>query len=176
MMRLVRMNEDNAMSASRRILAAYPSLKLAQKEFRDRVAADELRLADYRSPSFDRVTSSGMVKGGFSLVNLQRKDIDEECLHTCSNLIAWDLTLIRSIPKTEAWMVPLLLKIYFGRAGMKRVTAEYGLDYQSFRAVEGKALHQALFTNSGENVENYNRMRDLAAKHGILSLIEERIK
>ena len=42
MMRLVRMNEQNAVAVSRKMLAAYPSLKKSQKEFQDRVTADEL--------------------------------------------------------------------------------------------------------------------------------------
>lgn len=175
MMRLVRMNEQNAVAVTRKVLAAYPSLKKAQKEFQERVTADELRLADYRSPSFDRIGSPGAIRGGFSLVNLQRKDLDEDCRDLCLNLLEWDKTLIHSIPETDAWMVPLLLKIYFGGAGMKRVTAEYRIDYQSFREAERKALHQALNESCGENVENFNRLLDQAAKRGAIRLIEERI-
>lgn len=175
MMHLVKMNEQNAVAVSRKLLRAYPSLTKAQNEFHERLLADELRLADYRSPSFDRVVSDSGIRGGFSLVNLQRKDLDEECLRFCTSLVQWDKTLIRTIPDQDAWMVPMLLKIYFGGAGMKHVTTEYGIDYQSFREAEWEALYQALFTNCGENVENFNHVRDLAAKHGIIFLIEERL-
>lgn len=173
MMRLVKMNEQNAVAVARKMLAAYPSLKRAQKEFRDRITADELRLADYRSPSFDRIGTSGAIRGGFSLVNLQRKDLDEDCWNFCCDLLEWDKTLIHSIPETEVWMVPLLLKIYFGGAGMKRVTAEYRIDYQSFREMEWRALRQTLYAGCGENVRNFNRLRDRAEEHGTLRLIEE---
>lgn len=175
MMRLVRMNEQNAVAVTRKLLAAYPSLKKAEKEFRDRLTADELRLADYRSPSFEHIGSSGAIHGGFSLVNLQRKDLDEECWNLCRDLLKWDETLIRFIPKQDRWMIPLLLKIYLGGAGMKHVTTEYGIDYQSFREAEWKALYQALFTNCGENVENFNRLLDHALEHGTIRLIEERM-
>ena len=175
MMRLVKINEQNAVAVARKMLAAYPSLKKAQKKYRDRITADELRLADYRSPSFERIGTSGAIRGGFSLVNLQRKDVDEDCWKFCGDLLAWDKTLIHSIPETDAWMVPLLLKIYFGGAGMKHVTTEYGIDYQSFREAEWKALYQALFTNCGENVENFNRLLDHALEHGTIRLIEERM-
>ena len=175
MMRLVKINEQNAVAVARKMIAAYPSLKKAQKKFRDRITADELRLADYRSPSFERIGTSGAIRGGFSLVNLQRKDVDEDCWKFCGDLLAWDKTLIHSIPETDAWMVPLLLKIYFGGAGMKHVTTEYGIDYQSFREAEWKALYQALFTNCGENVENFNQLRDIAMKQGTIELIEARI-
>ena len=176
MMRLVKMNEQNAVAVARKMLAAYPSLKKAQKEFRDRITADELRLADYRSPSFGRIGTPGAIRGGFSLVNLQRKDLDEDCWNFCCDLLEWDKTLIHSIPETEVWMVPLLLKIYFGGAGMKRVTAEYRIDYQSFRAAEAHALYQALYADGGENVGNFKRLRDLAAERGTIRLIEERIR
>lgn len=176
MMRLVKMNEQNAVAVARKMLAAYPSLKKAQKEFRDRITADELRLADYRSPSFGRIGTPGAIRGEFSLVNLQRKDLDEDCWNFCCDLLEWDKTLIHSIPETEVWMVPLLLKIYFGGAGMKRVTAEYRIDYQSFRAAEAHALYQALYADGGENVGNFNRLRDLAAERGTIRLIEERIR
>ena len=176
MMRLVKMNEQNAVAVARKMLAAYPSLKKAQKEFRDRITADELRLADYRSPSFGRIGTPGAIRGGFSLVNLQRKDLDEDWWNFCCDLLEWDKTLIHSIPETEVWMVPLLLKIYFGGAGMKRVTAEYRIDYQSFRAAEAHALYQALYADGGENVGNFNRLRDLAAERGTIRLIEERIR
>lgn len=175
MMRLVRMNKQNAVAVTRKMLAAYPSLKKAQKEFQERVTADELRLADYRSPSFDRIGSPGAIRGGFSLVNLQRKDLDEDCRNLCRDLLEWDETMIRSIPKQDAWMVPLLMQIYFGGAGMKHVTTEYGIDYQSFRAAEAHAIYQALYADGGENVENFNHLRDLAAERGTIRLIEEQI-
>ena len=109
-------------------------------------------------------------------MNLQRKDLDEDCWNFCCDLLEWDKTLIHSIPETEVWMVPLLWKIYFGGAGMKRVTAEYRIDYQSFRAAEAHALYQALYADGGENVGNFNRLRDLAAERGTIRLIEERIR
>ena len=58
---------------------------------------------------------------------------------------------------------------------MSRVSAEYRIDYQSFREAEWKALHQALYAGCGENVENFNRLLDQAAKHGAIRLIEERL-
>ena len=73
-------------------------------------------------------------------------------------------------------MVPLLMQIYFGGAGMKHVTTEYGIDYQSFRAAEAHAIYQALYADGGENVGNFNRLRDLAAERGTIRLIEERIR
>ncbi len=175
MMRLVRMNEQNAVAVTRKLLAAYPSLKKAEKEFRDRLTADELRLADYRSPSFEHIGSSGAIHGGFSLVNLQRKDLDEDCWNFCHDLLEWEIRVIQSISETEAWMVPMLYKIYFGGNGMKRVTMEYGIDYQSFRKEERNALHQALSVRCGENVENFNRLQDRAIEQGMMRLIEERI-
>ena len=67
------------------------------------------------------------------------------------------------------------MRIYFGGAGMKHVTTEYGVDYQSFRAAEAHALYQALYADGGENVENFNRLQDRAIAQGMMRLIEERI-